>query len=146
MSKNKFISFLDTGIFTATVMFCVGYGYDEIITRLKKYKNDKWHITLRGDKDFWDSPNYAAMRRTADNIVTGESVTSFVIKIRDSFEFTDYEYCKLAHECLHICQYLLPDFLDRNQENEAEAYLHTHLMNQCLIELRKHFKPIKHKK
>lgn len=60
----------------------------------------------------------------------------FYIYIGEEFKFTDYEYCKLAHEVLHICQFLLPDFLDRNREFESEAYLHTHLMEQCLKAIR----------
>jgi len=38
----------------------------------------------------------------------------------------------LAHECLHLCQRILPIYLDRDQEHEAEAYFHGYLMRECL--------------
>lgn len=34
----------------------------------------------------------------------------------------------LAHECLHVCQEFLPQFLNRDEEMEAEAYFHSYLM------------------
>lgn len=37
----------------------------------------------------------------------------------------------LAHEMLHVCQEFLPQFLDRNEEMEAEAYFHSYLMQSC---------------
>jgi hypothetical protein len=37
----------------------------------------------------------------------------------------------LAHEMLHVCQEFLPDFLNRNDEMEAEAYFHSYLMESC---------------
>lgn len=37
----------------------------------------------------------------------------------------------LAHEMLHVCQEFLPQFLDRNEEMEAEAYFHSYLMHSC---------------
>ena len=36
----------------------------------------------------------------------------------------------LAHECLHVCQNLLPKHFVRDEEHEAEAYFHSHLMTQ----------------
>lgn len=33
----------------------------------------------------------------------------------------------LCHEVLHLCQELLPKYLDRNLEKEAEAYFHSHI-------------------
>jgi len=37
----------------------------------------------------------------------------------------------LAHEVLHLCQEFLPQFLDRNEEREAEAYFHSYVMQSC---------------
>jgi hypothetical protein len=34
----------------------------------------------------------------------------------------------LAHEVLHLCQEFLPNFLNRDEEMEAEAYFHSHVM------------------
>ena len=52
------------------------------------------------------------------------------------FDFSDWSMCTLAHECLHITQFMLPEILDRNREYECEAYLHTHIMEQALNKLR----------
>jgi hypothetical protein len=35
----------------------------------------------------------------------------------------------LAHETLHLCQEFLPQFLNRDEEMEAEAYFHSHIMH-----------------
>jgi hypothetical protein len=37
----------------------------------------------------------------------------------------------LAHEVLHLCQEFLPQFLDRDEEREAEAYFHSYVMQSC---------------
>jgi len=60
----------------------------------------------------------------------------FYIILTEEFDFSDYAYCKLAHEVLHICQFILPDILNRDREYECEAYLHTHIMMQCLNQIR----------
>jgi hypothetical protein len=133
---KKSIQYFNAGIFPATVMFVNGFDYDEVIKHTKKHKGDTWHIALGEDREFWNKSNYAAMRRSIEHTKTGKFIDHYIIKIKEPFKFTDFEYCKLAHEVLHICQYLLPDILDRNKENECEAYLHTHLMEQCLKELR----------
>jgi hypothetical protein len=132
----KVLHWIDTGIFPATVMFTCGFKYDDIIKMLKKKKAEHWHTGLGNDKELIDNGNYFALRRDIENSKTRKSKTLFYIIITEDFNFTDYEYCKLAHEVLHICQFFLPDCLDRNKEHEAEAYLHTHLMLQCLKVLR----------
>lgn len=93
-------------------------------------------LGLRDDKKLFDSCGYLACKRIIKNVKTGETKTLFYIFIKGEFKFTDYEMVKLAHECLHICQFSLPDILDRDKENEAEAYLHSHLMHQILKLLR----------
>ena len=37
----------------------------------------------------------------------------------------------LAHEVLHLCQEFLPQFLNRDEEMEAEAYFHSYIMHSC---------------
>lgn len=126
----------DTGIFPATVMFVFGYTYDEMIAYCKKKKGDTWAMAMSEDRKLMETSNYLAMKRVLENTKTGKSIDHYVIKIQEPFTYTDYEYAKLAHEVLHICQYLLPDILDRLKEHEAEAYLHTYLMRKCLSALR----------
>ena len=70
-------------------------------------------------------------------IKDGKDKTFYFIIFMEVFDFSDWHYIKLAHECLHICQFFLPTVSQREQEHECEAYLHTHLMQQALNALRK---------
>lgn len=122
------IFFLDTGQFPATVLFCAGVERAEIIKALKTYKKAPyWFKAIEHDFTIIEDGVWGkALKR-----IVGER-TLFYIIIKDKFKFTDGDYARLAHECLHICQFLLPELLDRDREFECEAYLHTHLMMQCL--------------
>lgn len=134
------LSFINNGIFPGHVLFSCGYKFDVLYSKLKKIctnKNKYWYQAIHDDKKLLDSGNYFALSRTLENVKTGEIKELYYIIITTDFLFTDYEYCKLAHECLHICQFFLPKILDRNREIEAEAYYHTHLMEHCLKEIRK---------
>lgn len=135
---GKFVSWLNTGIFPASIIFTHNLQYDEIMKELLKIKVTAWywHAALMGDKELIDCGNYFALKREVEHNTTGDKKTLFYIIIKEKFLFTDYEFCKLAHEVLHICQFMLKDFLDRDREFECEAYLHTHIMQQCLKELR----------
>lgn len=139
MKKEKVIKgmyWFDTGIFPATVMFVFGFTYDETLAELKKKKAHSWALAIRDDRKLMETSNYLTMKRCFTNTKTGAPVDHYIIKIKKPFKFTDFEYCKLAHEIVHICQYFLPDVLDREKEHEAEAYLHTYLMEKCLAALR----------
>lgn len=138
----KTIQWLNTGIFPATVMFSCGFTFHEVKAHLKKVKATEW---LKAFDD--PSVNEMMDSRTwfAKSIVmefwdkkqgkyTDKKHLYFII-IPD-FHRGDNDYVKLAHEVLHICQFFLPDVLDRLKEHEAEAYLHTHLMRQILAALK----------
>lgn len=133
----KVLHWLDMGIFPGYVMFSCGFTYSEVMKMLKKNKKaTNWALGLSEDKKLIEGGNYFGLKRELENIKTGEKKKMFYIFVKEDFKFTDYEYCKLAHEILHICQFYLPDLLNRDREIEAEAYLHTHLMMQCLKVLR----------
>lgn len=139
MSKKKskrVLTWIDTGIFPATVLFTCGYKYDEIVKTLKKEDAQDWVEGISGCKELIDDGHWFGLKRTFTNIETKEVQYFFYIILINKFDFSDDHYCKLAHECLHICQFLLPEILDRDREIEAEAYLHTHLMRQCLEAIR----------
>lgn len=143
-ASKKFIEFINHGCYPGFTMFSCGFKYDEIISELKKmYKTTKeeekdqhWLIALQGDKVLIDGGTKFGLRRVIENTKTGETKDLFYI-ILDEFKFEDYDYLALAHECLHICQFFLPNILDRNKEIEAEAYFHSHLMKKCLEAIRK---------
>lgn len=133
----KILHWLDHGIFPGSTLLIHGFTYDETFALLQKKKAFDWAAGIKFDKEAIDGYNYAAMRRDVENPRTGEKKTCHYIYIKEQFKFTDYEYCKLAHEVLHICQFFLKDCLDRNIEIEGEAYFHTHLMMQVLKVIRK---------
>lgn len=134
----KIIRYLNTGIFPATILFSMGFNYDEIIKHTKKH--GEWGMALRDDKVLVDSGSWLGLKRVIENVKTGEERTHYYIILPKGFDFSDYDYIRLAHEVLHICQFMLPDILNRNKEIEAEAYLHSHIMSQCLKEIRAAYK------
>lgn len=53
-----------------------------------------------------------------------------LILLRDDWEPSSPNHMiTLAHEVLHLCQEFLPNFLNRDEEHEAEAYFHTYIMH-----------------
>lgn len=128
----KALEWLDFGIFPGYVLLCYNMNYDEIRQELNKKKTEYWHFGIRDDEKLINSGNWCALKRELINKDNGEIRKLFYIIISSTFKNTDYDYAKLAHEVTHICQFYLPHVLDRNKELEAEAYLHTHLMMQCL--------------
>lgn len=139
MKKHtKILQWLDTGIFPATILFAHGFEYDELMKELLKIpaKDWCWHAGLKEDKSLIDNGTCFALKRELEHVNGGQDTICFYIILKEQFKFSDYDYCKLAHEVLHICQFMLKDFLDRDREFECEAYLHTHIMKQCLQHLR----------
>lgn len=134
--SKKGLCFIDTGIFPATIMVSCGFNYSEIKKILTKKKASDWLAGLSEDEQFLQTGNWKAMKRVIEYKKFGKR-TMFYIIIPELFDFSDHHYCLLAHEVLHICQFFLPDVLERGREIEAEAYLHTHIMKNCLMELRK---------
>lgn len=132
----KVLHWLNTGIFPAYIMFSSGFNYDEIIKMLKQKKADEWLLGIDGYEELIRESNYLAIKTNTQSKTKGESKSLLYIFVMNGFDFTDDAYCYLAHEVLHICQFFLPDVLRRDKENEAEAYLHTHIMQQCLKILR----------
>lgn len=133
----KLIHWLDTGIFPVNIMFSMNFTYDEIIKELKNKKANDWKLGISSEKDKeLINGGWVAMRRDIENTRTNKIITNFYISLNTQFDFSDYDYCRLAHECLHITQFMLKDFLDRDREFECEAYLHTHIMQQCLKSIR----------
>lgn len=130
---KKIIRYLNTGIFPATVLFSMGFTRDEIVLHTKKH--GQWAVGIENDPVINDK-NWLGLRRDIEHTKTGETKTHFYIILPNQFDFSDEDYIKLSHEVLHICQFMLKDFLDRDREFECEAYLHSHLMRQCLQEVR----------
>lgn len=140
----KGFKFLNNGCYPGTVLFSFGNSYDEIMYYLKHLPEDfqGWNISLSEDRDLIQGGTFFALRRSVEerDDQTGEYFNKrifFFLIITGEFDFSDYAFCKLAHEVVHLCQFFLPDVLDRDVENEAEAYYHTHIMKQAIDELRR---------
>lgn len=138
MKNKKVIEWIKLGQFGGYFMFSCGYDYNEIIARLCRNDLDKkeaakWKAGIIGDMDLINNKSSwgTALKRVIENKKTSDSVTLFYIIIK-GFDGSSEAFIKLAHECVHICQFFLPDVLDRNKEIEAEAYFHTYIMQECI--------------
>jgi hypothetical protein len=120
---------IDFGIFGGRVSFACGYSIKQLHAFYKKEDCNDWAGGLRGVY-MPDSCRGIAMQRK----YKGKWLWYLILK--DPFGFTDEEFITLAHECIHLVQFRLKDVLDRDREYECEAYLHSHLMSQCLKALR----------
>lgn len=143
MSDNKkirILDFLNNGIYPGHILFSVGYTFKEIHDKLLKMKYTDYAIGIK-DREL----KHKQVTGTAFSVElieddTGEERTLFYIVLQE-FNFTDDDYCVLAHEIVHICQFYLKFInVNRNNEVESDAFYHTHLMKQCLKLLRDHVK------
>lgn len=132
----KCLYWFDMGIFPGTVCFSCGFSYEEIMKEFSKKKAFGWDIALSTDKQLIESGNWFGLKRVMENKKTGKEIEFYYIILKNTFTFSDEDFIKLSHEVLHICQFFLPDILNRDKETEAEAYLHTYLMRKCVAALR----------
>lgn len=146
MSKDKkpdkkgvrLVQYLDAGIFPFTVLLSVGFRYKKLYKHLKKTGAKGWAQAIKNDRELVNQNNYLALWRGVTLPKNGITTDYSFIIITDFFDFSDEEMVKLAHEVLHICHFALPKILNIEKEFEAYAYLHSHLMRQCL----KHLRPL----
>lgn len=135
-NKKKAIScieYLDTGIFPATVALIHNKEWEEAREHFSKQKAFDWFAGIVGDKELFDTTSYFATSRILEcSAGKNPDKTLFYIVINEKFKNTHEDYIILAHEVLHLCQFILPYILERDKEIEAEAYLHSHLMRQIL--------------
>lgn len=142
MSKfisNAVMGTLNFGSFPGKILFTCGYTYDEVCKQLKKEKCNDWLQCFETTKYLWtkDCRGFGSFRTLT--IKDKEYYFSFLC-LRDIFDYSDSAHATLAHEVIHICSFQLHDLLDIVKENEAFAYTHTHIMNQCYELLRKNKK------
>jgi hypothetical protein len=137
MAKGKgILTFLNFGIVPGHCMFVCGMDEKQALKRFRK------EYLSCDDSDVWD--------KSLSNIIEDESVTTnfyacdatfvkdgrnhrtYFIFFKEEWGGTDGSYVILAHEVLHVVQFFSAHVFDRTKEIEFEAYLHTHLMSQCL--------------
>ncbi|WP_001275008.1 hypothetical protein [Leptospira interrogans] len=133
--KKPLLANLDFGCFPGMIAFSCGASYEEIHKSFEK--NSPWQVGLESHKEAIEKCFGLGCKSVVANAKTGKVTLCFYIILKDfSFRRNDH-IAILAHEITHINQFYLKDILDRNREFEAEAHLHTHIMIQCLKELRK---------
>jgi hypothetical protein len=131
--KVKLIKCFRAGSFPSMIMFSIGFTHAEIIEHLKKVKAKEWLQGIEGDKELIDRNKYCALHREIINTRTERPTKQlYYIIFTEPFMFTDSSYSILAHEVLHLTQFILKPILDINEEYEAFAYTHTFIMNKCL--------------
>lgn len=126
----KVLSTLNFGSFPGKVMFSCGYLFDEVMKELKKQKCNEWATAFNSCRDLSDqgTAGFAAQRRL---VIKGNSYVYSFIFIRDEFDYSPKHHATLSHEVIHACTFHLSDMIDIVKENEAFAYTHTHILNQC---------------
>ena len=136
MQKSKrVIESLDFGIFPGKALFSCGFTPQEISNYLKK-SSPEWYKAYGEIMSELIRTNPKARVDKFFFVTEKQERIYYNLYIRDPFKFTDHEMAVLAHECVHLCQFHLEDILDIRKEYECFAYLHTHLMEQCLKKLR----------
>lgn len=135
-TAKPFLTWLDNGCYPGYVMFSHGLTYKQLVKQLRKNKiavKDGWLDAVKSCKQKFIEKSLFGR---ALEIVNNKDKHLYVIFLYRKFNFNDWDIIHLAHEVTHICQFYLAEILDRNRETEAEAYYHTHLMTQCMRELR----------
>lgn len=134
--SNAVMHTLNFGSFFGKCFFSCGHTFDEICKELKKQKQVDWLAAFKNSKYLFDQNNCGYVYKTQVE-VNGEMLTYFFLIMKKRFDFSDYYHSILAHEVIHLVTFNLKDHLDIVQENEAFAYTHTHIMNQCYEILRR---------
>lgn len=131
-TTKKAFEIFDVGIWPCSICFSAGYTYDQLLTHLKSdEKLEPFAVALDGEAEVFKNSYYCAISRKVER--GGHEENLYFISLHNPFDFTNhYNFCQLAHEVLHICQFMLPYFLDMEKEIEAVAYTHTFIMDKCL--------------
>lgn len=118
-------------VYPGGVCFTMDFLYEDLLDSFEKEDLEEWRIALEDiGPDMYK--NWFCSKRVLEN-PDGHERTFFFLNIPCQFDFLDMNhYCMLAHELVHLCQFYLPDVLDRNVEHEAEAYFHTYMMETIL--------------
>ncbi len=143
--SSKVLEFLNMGCYLGEVLFCCGHEYEYLIKKLGKKDLLPYKAALQENdvKKSMHESEYLAIRYIMENKKLKKEKLVLIIYLKNRFDFdNDDDYVCLAHEIVHICQLFLPDIMNRDEEKEAEAYLHSHLMRQCIDHLRAKQKPL----
>lgn len=121
-------------------MFTCGYSFKDICRELKKQKCNEWLAAFK-KTEYLFSPDCKGFTSEQTWEVDGVLYYYSFICLQEEFDFSDRHHTILSHEVIHACTHHLKSMFDIVTENEAFAYTHTHILNQCYEVLRR--KPTK---
>ncbi len=137
VKSKKVIGTIHCEMFSSVILLCYNVRQQEILKKLLSWDKDVryWHDGIKNEVNHFEKPSWGFVLK---RIVTRgkDEKTLFYLVIKNKFRFDDFDYCSLAHEVVHLCQFILPDILDRDREIEAEAYFHSYLMTKVLDAIR----------
>jgi hypothetical protein len=143
LMKAKFVHRITVDFLGLEVMLCCGMRQAELEKHFESLGEDwsNWLLGIQGE-NFGSGEAWGEQYCTTIYNDANESRRLNYIFLYDGFNFNkDYDYCALAHEVLHLLQFALPRFgIDMHKETESSAYLHTHVMSECLEALRQNIK------
>ncbi len=133
MAKYKHITFeMNFGTLPGSVLVCINNDWKDGLHRIKKYYSKKKRLgwvkalsTIEDDVKFWDERAAGTAHQE-----TIEDVSYYFLFMKEFDARKPEQHKILAHECLHLCQFHLPNFFNVMTEHEFEAYTHSHLMQQ----------------
>lgn len=133
---KKAFAFIKNGIFCGHTLFVCGYSYSKLLKKLNFEKSKEWYDALNNeDTKLLLEDCFACCRVEELN-----GVKYPIVFIRNKFNINNSgnnnDFVVLAHELIHLNQFYLSEFIDRNKEKECEAYFHTYMMNECLNALK----------
>lgn len=129
IKPKKFIKFLDFGSYPGNLLFIYNTDYKNIA---------RWASALDNSKDNWLEAVVSCGEELNKPLITISIDTDqkyFIMKFGREFKFKAQDYIDLAHEVFHVVQFYTTD-ISQNREIEAEAYLHSHIMTQCINAIR----------
>lgn len=131
---TKTIKWIDFNLFPTSVMLSCGFSYEELLQKFGR-RFPTWVKPLADCiNEFETCWGFVHSNVWVDK--DGQRKAHYWLIIKDPFDFTDEAMVNLAHEVLHVVQFVLSDKINRDREIEFEAYFHSYLMTECLKALR----------
>jgi hypothetical protein len=129
--SKKGWDFVKLGHFPASCLVAYNMTHKELCSALKRRKYPDWVAALEGDERRFEDNTCYGMWRSAKR---GNKTTNcFFILLKDYVKLNDFGYTLIAHEVLHVVQFV-SEFVSANviEEKESSAYLHSHLMTETI--------------
>lgn len=129
MSSNW--SFVKLGHFPAHCLVSYNMTYDDLIKSLRRKKYPDWITGLDKDNHLFTDKRSFALHRQVE--CGKEEKDLFYILLKDNVKLDDSGYITIAHEVLHIVQFVSRFVCaDMIEETESSAYLHSALMQHTI--------------